>query len=103
MIICGTDETKWNWQKRQTRIPYDRSQEQEYQQCVEALSHPELLSESIINAGGNSCGFFSIFTSASTGLCASISDSTNCLFKSPPILSDQTDEKVSEVEGVTLL
>lgn len=41
----GAKEVTWNWQMRSDRDPYERSQELEYLETVEASSHPETSTE----------------------------------------------------------
>jgi len=74
LFICGPDEGSWNWQRRGNRTPFQRSEEQEYLQTVESLSHPPELPEK------PSPGFFSsIVSSIASGPCGF--PANNCLLK----------------------
>ena len=73
LFICGSDEAAWNWQTRAIRTPFQRSEEQEYLQTVESLSHPEVPEKP-------SPGFFSsIVSSIASGPCGF--PANNCLLK----------------------
>jgi len=73
LFICGPDEAAWNWQLRGNRTPFQRSEEQEYLQTVESLSHPEAPEKS-------SPSFFSsLVSSIASGPCGF--SANNCLLK----------------------
>lgn len=90
MFICGADEAAWNWQRRGTRTPFQRSEEQEYLQTVESLSHPPEAPHEKPSPGFLS----SIVSSIASGPCGF--PANNCLLKPEAECNITSSSQVSQ-------